>query len=85
MADRRKMFELAASRVGEGALQNATSKPDLRQIQHDALAEYVERKRSVKRDDGGHRSGSRPRSAYSQPENSNHTGGWREGGKKRDE
>ncbi|KAE8284788.1 Protein Shroom3 Shroom-like protein [Larimichthys crocea] len=73
VADRRKMFELAASRVGEGALQNATSKPDLRQIQHDALAEYVERKRSVKRDDGGHRSGSRPRSAYSQPENSNHT------------
>ncbi|KAG8010943.1 Protein Shroom3 [Nibea albiflora] len=72
VADRRKMFELAASRVGEGALQNATSKPDLRQIQHDALAEYVERKRSVKKDEGGHRSGSRPRSAYLQPENSNH-------------
>ncbi|XP_076614705.1 protein Shroom3 isoform X1 [Chaetodon auriga] len=72
VADRRKMFELAASRVTDGALQNATSRPDLRQLQHDALAEYVERKRGVKRDEGGQRSGSRPRSAYL-PENSNHT------------
>ncbi|XP_041815752.1 protein Shroom3 isoform X2 [Chelmon rostratus] len=73
VADRRKMFELAASRVTDGSLQNATSRPDLRQLQHDALAEYVERKRGVKRDEGGQRSGSRPRSAYLQPENSNHT------------
>lgn len=82
MADRRKMFELAASRVADGSLQNATSRPDLRQLQHDALAEYVERKRGVKRDEGGQRSGSRPRSAYLQPENSNHAGGRREEGKK---
>lgn len=81
MADRRRMFELAASRVGDGALQNATSRPDLRQLQHDALAEYVERKRSVKRDEGGQRGGSRPRSAYIQPENSSHPGWWREEGK----
>ncbi|XP_040014157.1 protein Shroom3 isoform X4 [Xiphias gladius] len=73
VADRRRMFELAASRVGGGAPQNATSRPDLRQLQHDALAEYVERKRGVKRDEGGQRSGPRPRSAYIQPDNSNHT------------
>lgn len=77
MADRRKMFELVASRTTDGALQNAPSRTDLRQLQHDALAEYVERKRGVKRDEGAQRSGSRPRSAYVLPENSNHTGGWR--------
>ncbi|KAA8584616.1 hypothetical protein FQN60_008401 [Etheostoma spectabile] len=71
VADRRKMFELVASRVG--ALQNATSRPDLRQLQHNALADYVERKRSVKRDKGGQRSGLRPRSVYLQHENSNYT------------
>lgn len=85
MADRRKMFELVASRVGGGALQHATSRPDLRQLQHDALADYVERKRGVKRDEGGQRSGRRPCSAYLQSENSNHTGGWREEGKKTSE
>ncbi|KAK1883423.1 Protein Shroom3 [Dissostichus eleginoides] len=73
VADRRRMFELEANRVGGGPLQNATSRPDLRQLQHDALADYMERKRSVKRDKGGQRSGLRPRSAYLQPENSNHT------------
>ncbi|XP_068430181.1 protein Shroom3 isoform X2 [Clinocottus analis] len=73
VADRRKMFELVASRFSGGALQNATSKPDLRQLQHDALAEYVERKRSVYRDNKGQRSGLRPRSAYLQPEDSNYT------------
>lgn len=78
MADRRKMFELAASRVGDGVLQNAMSRPDLRQLQHDALAEYMERKRGVKRDKGGQSSGSRPCSAYLQPENRNHTGGCRD-------
>ncbi|XP_033989036.1 protein Shroom3 isoform X3 [Trematomus bernacchii] len=73
VADRRRMFELEANRVGGGPLQNATSRPDLRQLQHDALADYMERKRSVKRDKGGQRSGLRPRSAYLQPETSNHT------------
>lgn len=76
MKDRRKMFELVASRVGGGSLQNATSRPDLRQLQHDALADYMERKRSVKR--GGQRGGPRPSSAYLQPENSNYAGGWRD-------
>lgn len=82
MADRRKMFELAASLVGDGAPQSATSRPDLRQLQHDALAEYVERKRGGKREKGGQGSGPRPRSAYLQPENRDHTGGCREEGKK---
>lgn len=74
MADRRKMFELAASGITDGALQNATPRPDLRQVQHDALAEYVERKRSVKRYKEGQRNGSRPHSAYIHPEHSHHTG-----------
>ncbi|XP_042339485.1 protein Shroom3-like, partial [Plectropomus leopardus] len=73
VADRRKMFELVASRVGGGSLQNATSRPELRQLQHDALAEYVERKRGVQREKGGQRGGARPRSAYIQPENSSYT------------
>lgn len=79
------MFELVASRVGGGAMQNATSRPELRQLQHDALAEYVERKRGVQRDKGGQRSGSRPHSAYLQPDNSNYIGGWRKGGKRMSE
>lgn len=69
------MFELAAS-AGGRASQNATSRSDLRQVQQDALAEYVERKRSVKRAEAGQRGGSRPRSAYVQPEN-NQTSGYR--------
>lgn len=74
VADRRKMFELAAANpVGARASQN-TSRPDLRQLQHNALSEYVERKRGMKRADGGHRSVSRPYSAYFQPDDSNHTG-----------
>lgn len=85
MADRRKMFELVASRVTDGAMQNAPSRTDLRQLQHDALLEYVDRKRGVKRDEGAQRSGSRPRSAYLPPENSNHTGGWMEEGNIKDE
>lgn len=85
MADRRKMFELAASRVGSRASQTATSRPNLRQLQHSALAEYIERKRGMKRDEGEQRSGLRSRSVYLQPENSSHTGGWREEGKKKDE
>lgn len=74
MADRRKMFELAASRVGGGAPQFATSKPELRQLQQDALAEYVERKRGGSREEGGQRTGPRPRSAY--PGFSSHPGGF---------
>lgn len=70
MADRRKMFELAASRFVGGAPQNTTARPDLRQLQHDALAEYVERKKGIRREDG-QRSGVRPRSAYLQLDNSN--------------
>ncbi|KAF0022086.1 hypothetical protein F2P81_025661 [Scophthalmus maximus] len=64
VADRRKMFERAASHGGGGSPQNAAARPDLRQLQHDALAEYIERKRGVRRDGGGEqRSGPRPRSA----------------------
>ncbi|MEQ2173997.1 hypothetical protein GOODEAATRI_003227, partial [Goodea atripinnis] len=66
VADRRKMFELASSHVG--APQSAMSRSDMRQVRQDALVEYVERKRGVRREEGGHRSGSRPRSAYLQPE-----------------
>ncbi|KAM8872719.1 protein Shroom3 isoform 1-T1 [Synchiropus picturatus] len=64
VADRRKMFEAGVS-------QNTMSKPDLRQLQHSALADYVERKRGVRRDEGPQRSGPRPRSAYLQSEGSN--------------
>lgn len=74
VADRRRMFELAASRAADGAHQNATSRTDLRQLQHDALAEYVERKKGLRREEGQQRGGSRPRSAYMLPENSNQTG-----------
>uniref|UniRef100_A0A3P9I1S7 Shroom family member 3 n=1 Tax=Oryzias latipes TaxID=8090 RepID=A0A3P9I1S7_ORYLA len=45
VADRRKMFELAARHGGSQASQGAPSRSDLRQAQQDALAEYVERKR----------------------------------------
>ncbi|XP_067339646.1 protein Shroom3 isoform X6 [Channa argus] len=73
VADRRKMFEIAASRVRGGGSLNITSKLDLRQLQHDALADFVDRKRGIKRDEGGQRTGPRPQSAYLQPYNSNHT------------
>lgn len=66
-------------------MQNAASRTDLRQLQHDALVEYVDRKRGVRRDEGAQRSGSRPRSAYLPPENSNHTGGQMVEGKITDE
>ncbi|XP_072227499.1 protein Shroom3 isoform X2 [Leuresthes tenuis] len=66
VADRRKIFELAASRVG--APQSAMSKPDLRQVRQEALFEYVERKRGARREETGQRGGARPRSAYVQPE-----------------
>uniref|UniRef100_A0A1A7WUF7 Shroom family member 3 n=2 Tax=Iconisemion striatum TaxID=60296 RepID=A0A1A7WUF7_9TELE len=73
VADRRKMFELAAVRVGKGAFQNTMSRSDLRQVRQDALAEYVERKQGVRRGEGGQSSKSRPRSAYLQYENSSHS------------
>lgn len=72
VADRRKMFELAAGRGG-GALQGAVSRSDLRQARRDALVEYVERKRGVRREEGGRSRGARPCSAYFQPEQGYHT------------
>lgn len=77
VADRRKMFEPAAGSVGSGASQNAISRSDLRQVQQEALAKYMERRRGVRKDEGAQRSISRPRSAYFQPENVNHAGGCR--------
>ncbi|XP_062339767.1 protein Shroom3 isoform X2 [Osmerus eperlanus] len=61
VADRRRMFEMAASRSVDP--QAGTSRPDLRQLQQDALADYVQRKRGW-RPEGRHH---RPRSAYLQP------------------
>ncbi|XP_061887513.1 protein Shroom3 isoform X1 [Entelurus aequoreus] len=62
VADRRKMFELGFS-------SNAISRPDLRQLQHDALAQYVQRKRSAKTDEARQRVGPRPLNAYLQLDN----------------
>ncbi|KAM4720431.1 protein Shroom3 isoform 2-T2 [Anableps anableps] len=73
VADRRKMFELAASHIGAGPSQSAVLRSDLRQLRQDALVEYMERKRGVRREEGGQRSGSRPRSAYFHPEQGYHT------------
>uniref|UniRef100_A0A8C7WZQ1 Shroom family member 3 n=1 Tax=Oryzias sinensis TaxID=183150 RepID=A0A8C7WZQ1_9TELE len=74
VADRRKMFELAARHGGSQASQGAPSRSDLRQAQQDALAEYVERKRGAKRGGAeGQRGGPRPHSVYLQPEYSSHT------------
>uniref|UniRef100_UPI003AAECD5B protein Shroom3 n=1 Tax=Centroberyx gerrardi TaxID=166262 RepID=UPI003AAECD5B len=74
VADRRRMFELAASRsVGGGASQSGVSRPELRQLQQDALAEYIERKRGRRREEGGQGRALRPRSAYLHPEHNNHT------------
>lgn len=53
------MFELAATRTADAA-----SRTDLRQLQHDALAEYMERKKGLKREEGQQRGVARPRSAY---------------------
>lgn len=75
VADRRRMFELAATRTADAA-----SRTDLRQLQHDALAEYMERKRGVKREEGQQRGGARPRSAYLLPESSGGSMGERRGG-----
>nr|XP_049593110.1 protein Shroom3 isoform X4 [Syngnathus scovelli] len=66
VADRRKMFEL-------GFANNTISRPDLRQLQQDAVAQYVQRKRSAKKDEGRERSGPRPFSAYLQSDNTYHS------------
>ncbi|XP_028319473.1 protein Shroom3 isoform X3 [Gouania willdenowi] len=68
VADRRKMFEHGHMGTGAPAI-----KCDLRKVQQDALAEYVGRKKSVKRDKSAQLVGSRPHSAYLQPDNSNYT------------
>lgn len=60
VADRRKMFELAASRNSGPKL--STSRPELKQMQQDALADYVERKTGRRMEGRQHR----PRSAYIQ-------------------
>ncbi|XP_037835537.1 protein Shroom3 isoform X3 [Kryptolebias marmoratus] len=73
VADRRKMFELAAVRVADGVPQRTMSRSDLRQVRQDALFDYVERKRGVRREEGGQRSGTRSRSAFLQHENANHS------------
>ncbi|KAJ8260481.1 hypothetical protein COCON_G00162040 [Conger conger] len=75
VADRRRLFELAAHRSvgpgpnlgpwpgpGPGLASSSSFRSDLKQLQHDALAEYMERKtgRRVPRSQ-------RPQSAYLQP------------------
>lgn len=60
VADRRRMFELVATR-GAGT-KMATSRPELKQMQQDALADYVERKTGRRLDGRPHR----PQSAYMQ-------------------
>ncbi|XP_029372507.1 protein Shroom3 isoform X2 [Echeneis naucrates] len=71
VADRRRMFELGVSHDGAEISQNIVSRPDLRQLQHDAIAEYVERKTG---DDEGKRSEPRPHTTFSQPDSGNQTG-----------
>lgn len=60
VADRRRMFELVASR--SAGTKVATSRPELKQMQQDALADYVERKTGRRVDGRPHR----PHSAYMQ-------------------
>ncbi|XP_066501835.1 protein Shroom3 isoform X2 [Hoplias malabaricus] len=67
VADRRRMFELAASR--SAILKPVTSRPDLKQMQQDALADYVERKTGRRMDGRPHR----PHSAYMQSASSSST------------
>lgn len=84
VADRRRMFEVATSRsLGSSsqapqALQGsqaglAVSRPELWQLQQDALADYMERKRGWRterdrdRSEGGRAHRDRPHSAYLQP------------------
>ncbi|KAI5096366.1 protein Shroom3 [Silurus meridionalis] len=60
VADKRRMFELVATRCVGSKL--ATSRPELKQMQQDALADYVERKTGRRMDGRPHR----PHSAYMQ-------------------
>ncbi|XP_053334396.1 protein Shroom3 isoform X2 [Clarias gariepinus] len=60
VADRRRMFELVATRSSGTTL--GTSKPELKQMQQDALADYVERKTGRRMEGRLHR----PHSAYMQ-------------------
>ncbi|KAJ8007407.1 hypothetical protein DPEC_G00117180 [Dallia pectoralis] len=78
VADRRRMFEMAASRSLSSSSQPyqsyqnpqaspSASRPELRQLQQDALADYMERKRGWKTDRGeGQQHFDRPHSAYLQ-------------------
>ncbi|KPP74687.1 protein Shroom3-like, partial [Scleropages formosus] len=63
VADRRKLFEMAATKSTGPSL--SISRPELKQLQQDALAEYMERK-TGRRAAGR----SRPASAYMQPSSS---------------
>ncbi|XP_076850482.1 protein Shroom3 isoform X2 [Brachyhypopomus gauderio] len=67
VADRCRMFEMAATR--STGPKPATSRPDLKQMQQDALAEYVERKTGRRMDGRPHR----PLSAYVQSTSSSST------------
>uniref|UniRef100_A0A4W5LD60 ASD1 domain-containing protein n=1 Tax=Hucho hucho TaxID=62062 RepID=A0A4W5LD60_9TELE len=83
VADRRRMFEVATSRSLSSSSQApqglqgsqaglAVSRPELRQLQQDALANYMERKRGWRTDrdrdrSEGRRHRDRPHSAYLQP------------------
>ncbi|XP_027008672.2 protein Shroom3 isoform X3 [Tachysurus fulvidraco] len=60
VADRRRMFELVATRNAGTKL--ATLRPELKQMQQDALADYVERKTGRRMDGRPHR----PHSAFMQ-------------------
>ncbi|KAK3524572.1 hypothetical protein QTP70_029884 [Hemibagrus guttatus] len=60
VADRRRMFELVSTR--NSCTKLATSRPELKQMQQDALADYVERKTGRRMDGRPHR----PHSAYMQ-------------------
>lgn len=74
VADRRKMFELAVSHEGGRETQSTISRPGLRQIKQDALTEYAERKREVKKEKDEQRSESRLPRANQQHVHSTHTG-----------
>ncbi|KAL0963253.1 hypothetical protein UPYG_G00351720 [Umbra pygmaea] len=80
VADRRRIFEMAASRSLSSSSQPyqglqgsahglAVSRPELRQLQQNALADYMERKRGWKTEwtEGAQQHRERPHSAYLQP------------------
>ncbi|XP_038826896.1 protein Shroom3-like [Salvelinus namaycush] len=87
VADRRRMFEVATSRSLSSSSQDpqtlqgsqaglAVSRPELWQLQQDALADYMERKRGWRTDrdrSEGRRHRHRPHSAYLQPFTDTHS------------